>query len=156
MLLKKIIRLLGIVAMGLMMGSSINYAVKGYGLLGASGNWARLIAQSLASSSSSSSSGKVDCRDYDLTKYTCRAMESWTTEKIDVSTAGNGTGMFDWGGHKVNISGGAGGNTVSVIIKSPSCVSNEINICAKSFVMENKPVFSTAGGGGVHLEVKEP
>lgn len=147
MILKTIVRLLGIIAMGLMMGSSINYAVKGYGLLGASGSWARLIAQSIASSSSSSSSSsdKVDCSNYDLTKYTCRATEEWKTESVDVSISGNGSGSLSWGAQNIGVSGAGGRDKVTIVIKTPSCVSNDKNICAKSFVTNNKPIFSTTG-----------
>lgn len=129
-----------------MMGSSVNYAVKGYGLLGATGDWAKLIASSIASSSSSSSSSssdKINCRDYDLTKYTCRARESWTTETETVKAAGNVTITVGLTKYTLGLSYGVGLEEITIVIKTPACVNDESNLCDKSHVINNKPAFSS-------------
>lgn len=110
-----------------------------YGLLDASGSWARLIAQSITSSSSSD---KVNCSNYDLSKYTCRASKEGKTESVDVSISGNGSGSLSWGAQNIVVSYAGGRDKVTIVIKTPFCVSNDNNICAKSFVTSNKPIIN--------------
>lgn len=153
MMIKKITNLLGIAAIGLMMGSSISYAVKGYGLLDASGDWARLIASNIVSSSSSSNNNKVDCSKYDLTKVTCMAKEGWKTEDIAVSTQGNGSGSGAWNGYSFSISGAGSGSSVTIVVTTPSCEKDDSNVCLKSHVTNNKPTFASSGG---NLTVNRP
>lgn len=137
MILKTIIRLLGIVAIGLMMGSSINYAVKGYGLLGASGSWARLIAQSIASSSSSSQNPECP-PGVDATKYTCRAREEWKIFTESIVTDKNGNGSTKYNGFTLNVTGPSN-SIVNVNIVVPDCAKSPGDVCAKSFVTTNPP-----------------
>lgn len=139
MILKKITNLLGIVAIGLMMGSSISYAVKGYGLLDASGDWARLIASNIASSSSSSSQSGACPPGVDITKYTCKAKEAWVVRTVNVTTDRNGNGSFEYNKFSFNVSGQAASANVSVAISVPECSSDPINVCLKTFVTENAP-----------------
>lgn len=146
MLLKKITRLLGIAAIGLMMGSSVNYAVKGYGLLGATGDWAKLIASSIASSSSSSSSNEIDCSKYDLTKYTCGAREAWKTEVKNLEIDGSGQASTSLSRFIITVTHAIAGSSVQVSITIPECADDNRNVCTKAFVMDNKPSFTTSGG----------
>lgn len=150
MLIKKITNLLGIAAIGLMMGSSVSYAVKGYGLLGASGDWARLIASNIASSSSSlfpfDNTNPIDCTKYDLSKFTCEAKEDWRTESVDIKIDGNGNGSFSISRLIISVTGAGGKDKVQVVVTMPICANNSKNICAKSHVTDNMPTHTTTAG----------
>lgn len=145
MLFKKITRLLAVATMGLMIGSSVKYAAKEYGLLSDSANWAKLEAQDTATVPTTALplKKKINCNDYDLTKYTCKAKAVWKTEYVVTTTNIFGKTSVTKDKYGVNVQATSRMKGVIVIIKTPACVNDEYSVCLKSHVMDNRPEIST-------------
>lgn len=152
MKVKKVSYIFVAAAMGLLIGGSINYAIKRYGSMAISEDITELTAQSTISSSAVPSSDalstsfsteeEIDCSQYDITKYNCRSKATWVKESMVVEANRQGDVSFTLKKNVINLEGYAAYTRVVVDIYTPTCVKDPYSVCEKSFVMNNKPYFS--------------
>lgn len=85
---------------------------------------------------------KVECSQYDLTKYTCGKRAGWIKETVAMQTNQEGTYSFTLNSKEIKLEGYAAYTRIVMDIYTPAYIDDPYSVCDKSFMLNNKPYFS--------------